>query len=159
MSKSTAIKLIPVVFSVMFFTVSCGGGKKTPAGTSGDVIGTDMSIEKKSTQQVISLSDSVLTHRAADTIDMGRMKTGEVVVRKVSIRNAGEKPLVLVSVDKSCGCVETTYPKTPMKPGETGEMDIVFDSQGLTGWVYKTIGVHTSLDQKPYVLVITADVN
>lgn len=152
-SKKFAVAAI-LLGGALLAAVSCGGRKKM-AGTEAD---SSVSEIKASARQVVSLSDSLLNFRGADTVDMGRMKKGEVVMRTVTLHNAGDKPMVVTGVDKSCGCVEASYTKTPVKPGESGEMELGFDSNGLSGWVYKTLGVHTSLGQKPYVLVITADV-
>lgn len=144
MKRSFFIKTGIAIVTV-WAAVSCGG-KDKPSGTDGSV------------RQVVELSDSLLQYRGADTIDMGRMKSGEIISYDIRIANSNDKPLVIVGIDKSCGCVEASYPKKPIKPGETGDIKILFDSKGLAGWIYKTVGVTTSLGQKPYLLILTADI-
>ena len=133
--------------------LSCIGGVKKNAGNDNDTP-TARSFER----QVISISDSLLQHRGADTVYMGRMHSGEVVSRTVNFVNAGDKPVVVLRIAKTCGCVELDYPRVPLKPGEQSEMTFTFDSAGLEGWIYKTLSISTSLGTKEYILVVTADI-
>lgn len=142
---------IMVVLAAVMTVVSCGGDRRnTVAGESAD--------RKAGISQTINLSDSLLAYRGADTIDMGRVKEGEIVVKNIAFHNSGDKPLVMVEIDKTCGCIDAHYTKTPLKPGESGEIELELDSRGFNGWMYKTVGLHTSLGQKPYILVVTAEV-
>lgn len=136
--------------------VSCGG-RKTPATTAG-AEATEATAAPKVEFPVVQLSDSLLADRGADTIDMGRMHEGERVVRTIMLRNAGKAPLVVTGLEKTCDCLDIDYPRAPVMPGEEARMELSFDSKRISGWVYKTIGLRTSLGAKAYVLVVTAEV-
>lgn len=141
--------LLAVAFATM---VSCGGRKKNPPATedAGTLTGRPV--------MVVELSDSLLKHRGADTIDFGRVREGERLMRDFKVRNSGDKALVITRLDLSCGCIDAKYPKQPLKPGEEGEMSLVLDTRGLGGWVYKTATMQTSLGGKPHLLVVIAEI-
>lgn len=44
--------------------------------------------------------------------------------------NAGNQPLVLNNVVPSCGCTTPTYTKTPIAPGEKGEIKVKYNGTG-----------------------------
>lgn len=58
--------------------------------------------------------------------------------------NAGDAPLALTDVRTSCGCTAPTYTTDPVAPGETGEVTVVFDSNGRPGPFQKRIAVRTA---------------
>ena len=119
----------------------------------------------KSTQKVVAegsvlvLSDSLLQAGiACDTVELGRLHEGEVVVRNFSLLNKGNKPLVILSVETSCGCTEVNFPRQPLLPGERRPFSFSFDSRGFSGWQLKTIIIRTSTGGHSFRLFVTADV-
>lgn len=44
--------------------------------------------------------------------------------------NVGEQPLVVNQAIASCGCTVPEYTKTPVKPGETGEIKVTYNGAG-----------------------------
>ncbi len=124
---------------------ACGGRGKAVVETAGQ-------------SQVVSLSDSLVEHRRADTIDFGRLSAGELSTREFMVRNADDKALVITQVDLSCGCVKADYPFEPIMPGQEAPMTLTLDTKDLTGWVFKTVGVRTSLSSRPYTLCVTAEI-
>lgn len=130
---------------------SCGGKTRKPEVAT---------VPDEITAKVfeMQLSDSLIMHRRADTLDFGRVREGQVVVRDLKVRNAGDRPMVITHVDVSCGCVEAIYPKDPLKPGDSGDMTIKLDTKGLGGWAYKTVVIQTSIVSKPYLLIVIAEV-
>ncbi len=74
------------------------------------------------------------------------------------IRNTGDKALVIIQADLSCGCVQADYPMEPLMPGQEAPMTLTLDTKDLKGWVFKTVGVRTSLATRPYTLFVTAEV-
>lgn len=58
--------------------------------------------------------------------------------------NRSDKPVVILRVDTSCGCVKASFPRKPIAPGETGEVVVTFDPRGHEGALYKQMPVYTS---------------
>lgn len=143
---------------IMALLMAACGGRGANAGRGADVAQAQSATAVSPAAQVVAMSDSLIRYRGADTVDMGRMRSGETVTRMLTLRNAGDTPLVIVDIDKTCGCVDVDYPKRPLKAGEEAPMQIEFDSRGINGWVYKTLYIKTSSDAGSYTLVVTADV-
>ena len=68
-------------------------------------------------------------------------------------RNIGNTPLIIMGVKSSCGCLVPTYPKEPILPGQTGQIDGNYDTHRL-GPFTKTITV-TCNDPNNEIKVLT----
>lgn len=57
----------------------------------------------------------------------------------------GDAPLIINQAVASCGCTATEYTKTPVKPGEKGELKITYNGEGkFPGHFKKSITVRTN---------------
>jgi hypothetical protein len=76
------------------------------------------------------------------TLDFGSILEGEKVQLTYRFKNEGKSPLVLSRIETSCGCTASkSWPREPISPGETGEIEIEFDSNQRVGKQTKTISV------------------
>lgn len=80
--------------------------------------------------------------------------SGDKVTTKFKFTNTGKEPLLISDVKTSCGCTASDYPKEPVAPGESGEIEAVFDTSGKTGAQTKNITVMTNTDPSSNVLII-----
>ena len=59
--------------------------------------------------------------------------------------NVGEQDLVINQAIASCGCTVPSYTKTPIKPGEKGEIKVTYNGAGkFPGHFKKSITVRTN---------------
>jgi hypothetical protein len=59
--------------------------------------------------------------------------------------NTGTEPLVIHQAITSCGCTVADFTKTPIQPGKTGEVSVMYDGSGkLYGPFKKTITVRSN---------------
>ncbi len=59
--------------------------------------------------------------------------------------NTGTAPLIIHQAFASCGCTVPTYTKEPIKPGETGAIDVTYDgTDKFPGHFQKTITVRSN---------------
>lgn len=59
--------------------------------------------------------------------------------------NIGEQPLVINQAIASCGCTVPEYTKTPVQPGEKGEIKVTYNGAGkFPGHFKKSITVRTN---------------
>ena len=59
--------------------------------------------------------------------------------------NVGTLPLVINQAIASCGCTVPEYPKTPIKPGEKGQIKVTYNGAGkFPGHFKKSITVRTN---------------
>lgn len=91
--------------------------------------------------------------------DMGRVVQGAKVEKRFLFTNSGKSPLVISDVRSTCGCtVGKEWPKTPIAPGEGGEITVSFDSEGRTGAQHKTITVVANTEPASTVLTLKGEV-
>lgn len=95
-----------------------------------------------------------------DTLfDFGTIIEGEQVEASFSFTNTGNEALVLTRVEPSCGCTVTKdWPKSPIKPGESGTIKAVFDSNGRAGSQKKIITVIGNMYPSSRILYINGTV-
>ncbi len=91
--------------------------------------------------------------------DMGQVVQGAKVSHRFTFKSTGGSALVLTDVRGSCGCtVGKAWPKHPIKPGEKGEIEVVFDSEGRHGRQEKTVTVTANTTPPSTVLTLSGDV-
>ena len=75
-----------------------------------------------------------------------------------TIKNDGDKPLVISNVTTSCGCTEAEWTKTPIAPGASGKITSTFDAKAL-GRFQKSIGVYCNASARPIYLTLRGEVS
>ena len=80
------------------------------------------------------------------THDFGTFSEKNPVVTCVfTYTNVGEEPLIINQAIASCGCTVPEYTKTPVKPGEKGEIKVTYNCTGkFPGYFKKSITVRTN---------------
>ena len=81
-----------------------------------------------------------------ETHDFGEITQGEKVEYTFRFTNTGKKPLVISDANPSCGCTVPNYPKEAIKPGESGFIDVVFDSEGESGNMKKSVTLRSNAE-------------
>jgi hypothetical protein len=76
--------------------------------------------------------------------DFGNKKQGEVLTHTFSFKNAGDETLVIRRVRTSCGCAAAMLSKKELDPGEKGELQAKFNTQGYYGEQNKFIYVESN---------------
>lgn len=93
-----------------------------------------------------------------DTWNIGKIKQGEIVTHTFTYTNTGENGLIIKKIETSCGCTVPKYNKKPVKPGESGQITVEFNSKGRLGKQYKVMHVYANIPEKVFQLVVTADI-
>lgn len=73
--------------------------------------------------------------------DFGDIKEGDVVNTVYKFTNTGNSPLIIRDARASCGCTVPSKPEAPVMPGETGEIEVEFNSKGKPGMQSKTVTI------------------
>jgi hypothetical protein len=90
--------------------------------------------------------------------DFGKITQGEKVSYSFKFKNTGGSDLVISSAQGSCGCTVPSYPRKPIPAGGEGAIDVVFNSEGKSGKVTKTVTVVTNAQPNTKVLTITSEI-
>ncbi len=75
------------------------------------------------------------------TYDFGTIKQGEKASHVFKFRNTGNEPLIISNAKATCGCTVPNWPKDPIPPGETGEIEVVFNSKGRSNKQNKKVTI------------------
>ena len=90
--------------------------------------------------------------------DFGKILQGEVVSYTFHFTNTGDAPLIITSVDKSCGCTASEYPRQPIDPGKQGSIKITYDSKGHQGFQTKALVVNANTNPSHTTIRVKATV-
>ncbi len=87
--------------------------------------------------------------------DFGDISQGDVVEHQFKFTNTGKEPLIISRIVTTCGCTAPTWPKEPIKPGESGKIKIVFNSTGKIGRQNKVVTIlSNSVNQKEQLFIV-----
>ncbi len=92
-----------------------------------------------------------------NVIDYGEISKGSDGVRTFQFTNTGNAPLIISKVSSSCGCTIPKKPDGPIQPGETGEIQVKYDTKRL-GPIRRTITVQSNADAPTVALKIKGTV-
>ncbi|MCS7077728.1 MAG: DUF1573 domain-containing protein [Bacteroidia bacterium] len=90
--------------------------------------------------------------------DFGIINEGEKVQYKFKFVNSGNGDLVIRSAEASCGCTVPKFSDKPIRPGEEGEIEVEFNSEGKPGAAAKTITVRSNTNPEVTTLTIKGEV-
>ena len=93
----------------------------------------------------------------SETIDYGEIKKGSDGVRVFEFKNTGTAPLVIEDVKSSCGCTVPKKPEEPVMPGETGKIEVKYDTKRV-GPIRKTVTVYSNAEEPVKALKIKGTV-
>jgi hypothetical protein len=89
--------------------------------------------------------------------DFGTIKQDVPAKAVFKLKNKTKLPLLLTTVQASCGCTATGYSKEPIKPGKSTEISATYNAH-VKGPFTKTIAVMTNLSTEQVILRIRGTV-
>jgi hypothetical protein len=85
--------------------------------------------------------------------DFGHLKSGEIVVYTFTFENIGEHNLLIENLKSDCGCLQIRFSKESIKPGETGNIEVEFNSSGLFGKQFKSIEIYANTKELKHLAI------
>jgi hypothetical protein len=82
----------------------------------------------------------------AEEYDFGFIEVGEVVDHTFKFVNTGKKPVNVSNAVASCGCTTPSFPFLPIEPGETGQIQVRFNSKDRLGSQIATVTVYSDAE-------------
>lgn len=89
--------------------------------------------------------------------DYGTIDFNGEPLRVVKFKNTGTEPLIIKNARGSCGCTVPNWPKEPILPGESGQIEIRY-ATNRTGPINKKVTVTTN-EEKEHVISVLGTVN
>jgi hypothetical protein len=90
------------------------------------------------------------------THNYGTIKEGDHVKFTFKFKNTGKGNLIISDASASCGCTVPEFTEEPVKPGDSGEVRVDFNSanKGADIEVFKTVTVITNTTPNKTVLTL-----
>jgi Protein of unknown function (DUF1573). len=127
-----------------------GSEKHTDSPVAGDEQAKRDEEVKKMPKTLIAVSEPVF--------DFGKITDGDIVRHVWEVKNVGHNPLLIASVQTSCGCTAPSYSVDPILPGKSGIVELEFNSAGRVGKVQKNALIIANADNAPFSIGFTAEV-
>lgn len=90
--------------------------------------------------------------------DFGTIEQGEKVTHVFKFTNTGQVPLVISNATGSCGCTVPYFPKEPIAPGQTSEIEVEFDSKSRMGLQRKKVYLYANTSPETTILMVKGEV-
>ena len=112
-------------------------GEKVEKDKGTEVINTKVTIDKTS-------------------ISLGRFNWQKEQKVTFTLKNTGNKPLVVQDINTSCGCTSVSFSKEPVQPGGELKLGVTYTAEHPEHF-NKTITVYCNMESSPLVLKIMGD--
>jgi hypothetical protein len=148
------MKKITILFAFLLttnFIVSCADGKASTKVNKQN-LDTAKTRDAEIKQGVASISFDKKEY------DFGTVNEGEIVETVFKVTNSGTTDLVITNATGSCGCTVPVWPKAPIKPGETGDIAVKFNTSGKPNRQMKTVTLTANTESGREVLTLRGSV-
>lgn len=81
--------------------------------------------------------------------DFGKVIQGEKPTHIFIVKNGGEGDLIIEGVKESCACIEASISTNRIKPGESAELKVSYDTTEYVGKDEKHIHIYSNDPQEP----------
>ena len=81
------------------------------------------------------------------SIDFGDLTQGDKVSHTFQFTNTGTAPLIISNVAATCGCTVPSWPKEPIAPGKTAEIQVSFNSTGKMGKQNSVVRIYSNASE------------
>ena len=81
--------------------------------------------------------------------DFGKVIQGEKPTHIFIVKNGGEGDLIIESLKESCACIEASISTNRIKPGESAEVKVSYDTTDYVGKDEKHIHIYSNDPQEP----------
>lgn len=88
--------------------------------------------------------------------DFGTIKQDSENKYVFTFTNTGKEPLIIENAKGSCGCTVPNYPKEPIAPGATGDIEVVYKPGKQKDQQNKTVTVTANTEPSNTILKIKA---
>lgn len=79
----------------------------------------------------------------SEVVDYGEILQGSEPLRVFTFKNTGTTPLIISGARGSCGCTVPSYPKEPVMPGASADIEVRYDTKRI-GSFSKTVTLTTN---------------
>ncbi len=143
-----------VIISALILTAIACGNENTSKQADTEIVNNPATAENPNAENK-NITEITFNE---NMYDFGTIKEGELVNYKFKFTNTGKAPLLITNASASCGCTVPNWPKEPIGPGKTGEIDVTFNSEGKPNHAEKTVTVTANTSPMNTILLIKGEV-
>jgi hypothetical protein len=148
--KKVTMLLAVVIAASLFTACKDGGNISSKISKENLVKANSRDLEIKKGTALISVDKKVY--------DFGTVNEGDIVETSFAVTNSGKIDLVIVDAKVTCGCTVPVWPKAPIKPGETKEVQVRFNTRGKKNRQQKSITLITNTESGREILTLKGSV-
>lgn len=146
------MKKVVLLLSVISLVVLTSCGNKKNRGVNSDLVHNTNTANGQSGGKLAKIEFQELEY------NFGEIIQGQVVEHVFKFKNSGDNDLFIQDAKGSCGCTVPEYPKTPIKPGASGEIKVKFDSTNKSAHQEKTVTIIANTEPNVTTLKIKGEV-
>lgn len=105
---------------------------------------TEKSVSLEDEDDVISSSGRAYITFLEESYFFGEIEEGDLVKHTFKFKNDGDGTLIIKDATATCGCTRPDFPFIPIQPGETGDINVVFNSTGKVGPQKKAVTIFSN---------------
>lgn len=142
------------------FMFSCNSD--APAATE-ETVSTETTVVEPVTSEPVEVPTAVVSDPTTLSVDrmehdFGKIPDTAPVETKFVITNTGDKPLLISDAQGSCGCTVPVYPKEPIAPGESRDIEVSFNPSGKSGAQNKTVTITANTEPAQTIINLKSDI-
>ncbi len=135
-----------IAFLLCFFAFASVNAQVTPTKI----------VHPEEAKEQINENGPIMTFESM-SVDYGTIEQHADPLRVLKFTNTGKEPLVIKNAKGSCGCTVPTWPKEPIMPGQTSEIEVRYATNRL-GKINKTIKITTNEGPDPHVIKVVGNI-
>ena len=89
---------------------------------------------------------------------IGKVRQGVKQTFMFPITNSGSSPLTIMAARSECDCIMPRTPETPIAPGSTGELELVYTGRTILGPLMRKITITTDGNPDQLILIVEGTV-
>lgn len=160
-NRQLNVRFLPLCPALLALLLLTACGSEQPGDASQDMNGklsADLVHNPRSLDSSSGLSQAPIMVFTDTLHDFGRIKEGETVAYEFNFSNRGQRDLIISEAKGSCGCTVPSFPRTPIRSGQSNVIQVTFNSAGKKGYNEKTVMVVTNANPSILNLTIRAEV-
>lgn len=122
------------------------------------LLATTLVIAQNTSEQPAENTNAPVIAFESEVYDYGKVPLngdGNCIFR---FTNNGKEPLILSNVRASCGCTVPSWPREPIAPGESGEINVRYTTMSRAHTINKSITVQSNASNANVVLRLRGEV-
>lgn len=89
-------------------------------------------------------------------LDFGTIEMGEMLSRRIKLKNESGNGVVIREVKASCDCIQPNISSSEVEAGKTVTVEVLLDSRGVIGTQYHKVTIDTEIGT--YEFAVTAEI-